>query len=508
MGFRLRGAALITAVVMALILSLVVGAGVAYVGATARTNWSKTRSEAALLLAEAAINDEIALLNRRVGSPTLGNSSPPALASSGQPYVGRVFTIPNVPGTAWVSTSSDPAGTVAWTSASATMYIQATAMVQGSRRKVRIGGAGDMRISSFGLYGIFGAKEVVGDNQAAIGLTGNANIAVTGGVGTNGVVQGGSGFIDFDFADNYNTAVTSGNQFDNGSPNTNDPVTNTPDPLRFSTVTNVLRAAFPQAGTDPWPWLALNNTNDRIRVYQSSLPSRTPSGTKLGGFTRDQNVLNGKNSNLSGSSLLLRIPQSDNGGSRYGIGSWSGVPLAPTGGKRTLIFPPGDYYLTGMEIDFNSGIEILVDDGGLTVGGNPNATPVRLWFNQPSGSSTNDYIEIPISYTSAPSPKIFRIYYNKGGCALEFARTSQAPSGPMIIFGGVYAMTGGSLSTQITFRGDTNNSNNRISLTGCLIADRVASQGYSSVIWSPDVINQLLDPPIRFGYNGGYVDAL
>jgi choice-of-anchor A domain-containing protein len=132
-----KGGALIGALGVSLILTLLVAGTITL--ASSYRNMAKVRgdSEAALLLAEAGVNDELNRIALRMKSyPANQWSSSPDLLP-GEPYRGRKGTVPDVPGTFWVYSSTGETNTTAWPG-TGPIYVTATAVVGRSMRRVSV----------------------------------------------------------------------------------------------------------------------------------------------------------------------------------------------------------------------------------------------------------------------------------------------------------------------------------------------------------------------------------
>ncbi|MDX2064315.1 MAG: collagen-binding domain-containing protein [Fimbriimonadaceae bacterium] len=136
---RVRGSALIGAMSLTLMGALLVVGGMMFTGSQRRLAHARTDSEAALLLAEAGVNDELnqILRNTANGSltPTGWGTAPTKL--TGQPYAGRKGTITGTPGSYWVYSATAANGTTAW-SGTGPVYITCAAVVNGALRKVAV----------------------------------------------------------------------------------------------------------------------------------------------------------------------------------------------------------------------------------------------------------------------------------------------------------------------------------------------------------------------------------
>ncbi len=488
-GSRKRGATLVTAIFATFGLSLFVGSTALYVSSTYSLAWTRANSEAALLLAEGGVNREIQFISKQMQlmeSPRSHSRQ----KLPGEPYYGYPATIAGMPGKVWVYTS-EPGSNAPW-KGKGPAQITCTAEVGGPRQSGQEDSWGPKVVrtltvqttprSVFSAFAVFALDGAGNGNQPAIGITGGSKVTVVGNVGTNSRIQDGSGDINFTRAYNYNAQRNSGNQFDGDDTYSVNP------PLVMPTVTEVLRSTIKSKPSDPWAWLASNNDNDGIREY-SLLGVLTGDGTKNAGFNRSPIELTNK---------LL--------------GTWVSVNLKPLTTKRVMIFPPGDYYFTGMNVEWDPTTEILIDNAGLTTpaGSNPEGIPVRFWFN---GASKQDYLKIPVMMTNPEDAATFRLFYGKDGAVFNIIRNSNFPQKQYIISGCVYAVTSkldpttgqpadSTLKgTQIDFFGDSQNSGNSNVLYGSLIADRVAFHGVCSIIFPSAPMDQEDDPSMGIGYS-------
>jgi choice-of-anchor A domain-containing protein len=136
---RERGSALLGAMTLTLMGALLVVGGMMFTGSQRRLAHARTDSEAALLLAEAGVNDELNQILRNTSNSALTTANWTTLPSklAGEPYPGRKGTLAGTPGTYWVYSATAPNGTTAWTG-TGPVYITCAAVVNGALRKVAI----------------------------------------------------------------------------------------------------------------------------------------------------------------------------------------------------------------------------------------------------------------------------------------------------------------------------------------------------------------------------------
>ncbi len=490
-GRRSRGATLITAIFATFGLSLFVGSTVMFVSSTYSLAWSRANSESALLLAEGGVNRELQYISKQMQAGS-SQKSHSYKTLPGEPYPGEPMDIEGMPGKVWVYTTQ-PGSTNPWRG-HGPAQVTCTAEVGGKRfadsdsgptvtRKLTIQLTPSSIFKGFALFGLHAAGN--GD-QPSIGITGGSNVIIEGNVGTNGRVQGGAGEINFDRAYNYNARNGDSGQFKG------DETFSYPTPLVMPTVTEILDNILVNMnngyseGGDAWARLGKHNDNDQIRQFKLVGGSLTSSGTQKAGTKSPPFT-------LSDSSFL-------------------GVNPRPLSVKRTLIFPPGDYYLTGLDLKWDGTTEILIDNAGLTTssGNNYNNQQVRIWVN---GASQQNYLNIPVRLTNENDLSTFRLYYANDGSVLNVELTSQFPSAELYVAGCIYAVTSklnpttnqpvdsSMKGTQIDFKGGSANSNQRIVIYGSLIADRVAFHGLCKLVFPSVPMNHVDDPMLGVGYS-------
>lgn len=482
---RKRGAALITALVFTLIFALLVGGGLAYVVQNLRLAAARRDSEAALLLAESGINNEFNYITKNLYDPVVTKRSTQPIQIGGEPYIGRKGTLPGIPGEFWVFTSVSPeAPYQGWTGGN-TLYVICNARVNGAWKRVRVGGENVLG-TLFNLFALFGLDTGNDNNSPSIALTGNANVEVVGTVGTNGHIQKGQGVITYLKAINYNGSYYEGTPKEQFK---DPPVYTNNDRLNFPVVVQVLRALFPatsnMSDSATWAWVKTNRQNSsRILQWKPALPSGTvlnPANVVSAGYPSDDVTLVNKK-----------------------LGSWEKANFKPGSSTvRTLIFPPGDYYFESIDLLDDPATELVIDNAGLSVGGNPNKEQVRFFLY---GSGGKDTVEIPINLTQPNDAKTFRIYDGKDGSVFELLRSSHT-TGEYTLAGCIYAATaqvgkGYLKGIQIRLVGGDGPTSRSV-LLGSLMADRIEFQKYCRIIF-PDDSGNNNDPPVSVGFVGGY----
>lgn len=140
-----KGSVLPAVLIMSAVGSALVVGALTTAGAHYDLSVSRANSEAALLIAEAALNDEMAAIASRSTSGTASTWVTAPTLISGQPYRGRKGAVDGAVGDFWVYASTTPYGTTAWTG-TGPVYLNSTARVGGAIRKasleVKITGGG------------------------------------------------------------------------------------------------------------------------------------------------------------------------------------------------------------------------------------------------------------------------------------------------------------------------------------------------------------------------------
>jgi hypothetical protein len=492
---RSRGRALVGAVAVATIAGMVLGVALVLNSSYNRSVFIKSDAEAALLLAEGGINDELNAITINLQAGNFGAATPPT-QKAGEPYKGRKGSVEGTTGDYWVFTSKDPEGNEPWDGTS-TFYVTANAVVNGSARKVRIGGPNQKFQSPFSSFALFGLDNASGSNQANIGLAGaNTVVQVIGVAGTNGSIQSGSGQISFSAAFNYNAdafATAPDSQFVGSN------VFRKSERLVLPTVTDVIRQTVPatkgMSDADAWTYIRTNLANvTSTKQWKSGLSA---------GATLSPTTVQSANFASSGGGQYVLVNKS---GST--LGRWNSLNNAPgSSTKKTLIFQPGDYYFEKIDLGDNQNTEFIIDNAGLTMaGGNPNRMPVRFFV---AGTGQQDNIAIEVKQTDPSDPGALRVFYNKPGCVFNIIRPSSWTSGTsMNTTCGVYAVTGitGNGGTRISVVGG-NAVNDWININGSLIADRVEFNGRIRVSFPGEGSARPNDPISGVGYSTGYYDG-
>ncbi|MGI8922733.1 MAG: DUF7305 domain-containing protein [Fimbriimonadales bacterium] len=416
---RLRGGVLVTVLVFAAILSLFL-AGVARL---AVAHYSRANVEAdnaaAIQLADAGINFELRWVSDDPRDPNRAHQAQHAEGQNGA-YTG---TVEGVPGSYVVSVRNDSVAGPWY--APAPMAIQSTGTVNGISRTVEIKGE---KHSIFDEYAVYALQTGT--------LNGNQTVVI-GNYGTNGVLTiNGTG-----------TLAVNGEVWFNGigaGANVGRNVFTTPMPVEWPTIDEIANDRFAGGLT----WLSTNNNNNTILQFSKNRPldpNFTIANAIWAGFTQATH-----NHSAQIYKFLTKDdnPNDNVGGSRYA------TPEEGIGGHKVAIIPPGDYYLTDLDMsNTSSGPAWLIDNA---------AGNVNIWIS--GGGTDKDSLDMPVHFTSK-DPSKFRLYYNK--CS------ELSIQGNSTFYGSVYAVPDGCAAT-IKIGGNS-------TINGSVIAVEVLVTGNSVV---------------------------
>lgn len=371
-GYLRRGGVLITALVFALIISLF-ALGVAVV-ATSHMSRSATEADyaTAIQLADAGINHELRWL--ALDAPQVG-----ALAHQADaPYVGTVADIAGG-GQFSVHVLNDD-GTSPWVPTNS-LRIRSTGTINGISRTVEITGQRRTLFGEYAVYMVGDDNDVHSQSSREVGKLGGSGSTVVGNLGTNGGVDWTSG---------DSTKVQGDVWFNGYSPSRSETGANAwvaPNKVQWPTVSQIANQLFPNGGLS---WLATNNNNANVKTFDANDVESLLSNAivKVGG------VSNGvmESPYFSGFEPSQNVEDKP-GGSRYQNG-YEGLF-----GNKVVIFPPGDYFFSGLKMANGNGEAILIDNA---------SGMVRIWV---SGGNAKDSFDLPVIFTS-PDKNKFRLYYN------------------------------------------------------------------------------------------------
>lgn len=588
------GAAMVTALIFTLVTSSLVAGALLLAQSQNTLAYSNVRSESALLLAEAGVNDEIQYISTNLGvtditllstQPVVKAGETATFPGEGSPLKGRKGSVVGQSDKYfWVYSSLDEAGTTGWDGRTAQFWIHSTAVVDGSWRRVRVK---VQAVSIFTLHAIF-ALAAYENASNAITLA-SATVSVIGTGGTNGTLINNNSTIVVSEGLNCNTGEITSGQFLQENVATGGGIVTRVDPLIYPSVSTVLKRVKGRTGdTDEqiWAYLAANNNNATgVYTYRGNAASTdintsnceliglsgnvfvNKSGSTLGAWQnagpRPGSYLNSTGVTISGASNTtpIEITTGSNhgletgqhvqivgvGGNTAANGAWKITKTGPkkftlnssvgsgtytSGGTsyqnevKTLIFQPGDYYFTNLDLIYDYRTKIVIDPQAYASGGTPGQ--IRFWLYDPANGTQNDFFQLPISVTlpaggTAPDPSLFRLYYAKDGKTFQFARPSSVSyinetshvleqlTGDFTVFGGVYAVTklpydaSALKGTTIDFTGTTGGSGGTIKLIGSLLADKISFHGPCVVQFQES--ENTNDPIAGVGVIGGYNDG-
>ncbi len=520
---RERGAALVAALAFAVMTALISSATL-WVSSTHYTRaYAEARSESALLLAEGGVNDELAHLAEGVGNPdpsdpvvTAGETT--VYPGEGHAVYGRKGYVSATDETYWVCTSANEwarsgAAPQPWDGMAETFWVTASANVKGSWRRTEV------QVSKQSLFGPYAVYSNGGDDNctsSGVSLDVSADVTITGTSGTNGKVSCAAGArLSVGSCVNANKGNCSSAQYTSSTQRTGSTLCSRNTPYAYPSCSTVLKkscglTSYSDGGA--WSYLKLNNDNYAgIYTYRSGATSSTIStgacvragysGTTCRNFTYFSSTSNG---------------------------AWDYCRSKPgTGGAvKTLILEPGDYYFSSLQLNYDSGTELVIDPQAYASGGTPGQ--VRIWINDASWFPMDDNIDIPIKMTTTTGtteadPSLFRIYYSKDGNCLNFNRPSGCKdyrgvsiTGDWDFCGGVYAVTRSAntqgcsttIGAQVKFTGctSTTTGNGKCHFTGSVMCDRAAFSGGCKVDASASCAHKK-DPPCGARICGGYRDC-
>jgi Tfp pilus assembly protein PilX len=363
-----RGGVLVTALIFALVISLF-AVGVALVSsshldrATVESDYAT-----AIQLADAGVNFELRWLSN--DTSTASARAHQSLPQAGQlsAYTG---TVPNIPGGGSFTVSvSNTDGSGPWSPPNHVL-IRSTGTINGISRTVEVTGRSR---GLFGEYAIFSIDEAkMGGSKAfVIGNMGtNGPVSFSGG-NPEGNIQGELTFNGYPANGNLSGEMRGSN------------VWWYPNPVQWPTVSEIAESLFVGGLT----YLKNNNDNDRVKSFLASDTESLLSNAitmSIGTGSLEKRQFN--------SFAPSRNLQDRPGGNRYQNGS-EGLY-----GNKVIIFPPGDYYFSGVKMSNGTGEAILIDNA---------SGMVRIWIN---GGNAKDSLDLPVLFTSSDKNK-FRLYYN------------------------------------------------------------------------------------------------
>lgn len=451
---RQAGAALITVCMVSVCTAMLLGASLTVALTSTQLGWSQANSEAALELADAGVNSELNYVALNLNATTQSGKSSQPVAYSGvtaeapntsTPVKGRPGTVTGYSGgTYYVYSSMDAAGTQAWDGVTSPYYITAHACVGESWQMVQVQASSS---SLFNVYGIF----ALGDSSSTPTVTVNSGstVSITGSAGLNGTVsQSGSCQFTAPCAINANCSKHSSGQLTSSNLCSGGYLCSQQAPIVYPRTATCCGTCFGCASgsSDATCFSACKTqccNSSCVYTYNNNAWNSTINTNnccKLSGGCGNQ--LTSSCWNNAGYDPSTYTSQ----------GWWWGDPA--TQAAQTLIFEPGDYYFTSMQLAYDCTKEFIVDPCAYASGGTPGQ--VRFWFydpnsatdGNPADSCCQQITNTCASGSSTPDPGQFRIYYGKDNCTCNFQRpnnvtawTGYTLTGDFNLYCGVYACT-------------------------------------------------------------------
>jgi len=134
---NIKGSALIAVVVLSAVGATLIVGSLMVSGSNYNLAMSRSNSEAALLLAEAGLNEELISISSRTSQTDASTWVTVPSKTSGEPYEGRKGSVPGVSGNYWVYGTTSPTVKTAWTG-TGPLYLVAVAKVGGAIRKASL----------------------------------------------------------------------------------------------------------------------------------------------------------------------------------------------------------------------------------------------------------------------------------------------------------------------------------------------------------------------------------
>ncbi len=446
---REGGIALVTALMISLATAMVLGASLAVVLTSNSLGWSQVRSETALQLADAGVNSELQYLSQNVAQVniTLKSSQPVAavgvtLKYPGENYAvkGRQGTVPGFDGGVfWVYSSNDAAGTVAWDGVSTPYYITSSGYVNKTWSRIQV------TCKSSSLFNLFASGSQGSYSGDTVGVVANpgAGVVINGPTTINGQVTTGTGAtVTSPQVINANTCTYSSGQYTNTNVASGGKLVTKKTPYVYPTCANVYKQScgHPEEDDDhAWARCKSScNNSTGVYTYRSDANDDTIKSSNCQRATFSGNTLN----NSCWNNAKTRPGTYDSNWWWW----WN-----PTVSVQTLIFEPGDYYFSSVQLAYDASCEMVVDPQAFASGGTPGQ--VRFWVHDLAANHpTDDSIALPISNTcangQAVDPGMFRIYCGKDNKECRFTRPNSCKdwqgntiSGDFEFKCGVYACT-------------------------------------------------------------------
>ena len=427
---RESGIALITVLLISVATAMLLGASLCVTLTSSKLGWSQARAEVALQLADAGINSELQYIAQNQGQSLISLKSSQPLAAVGVTikYPGENFAIKGRSGTVpgfssgnfWVYSSNDAAGTTAWDGVTSPFYITASGYVNKTWQRVQVS---TQTTSLFNLYGTIALGSYNG-NSTGVTVAPSASVVVTGPAGRNGQVSTGTGStFTAPQAINANGCTYSNGQFTSSHVATGGTLVSCNQPYVYPTCAQIIKQACGHneySDDDAWTWRKSNCDNaNKVYTYRSDA---TDSTIKASNCTK---VVGGCGTVLNNAdwNTCNTKPGTYDSSGYYWFWYWQN----PTVSVQTLIFEPGDYYFSSVQLAYDASCEMIADTQAYASGGTPGQ--IRFWIYDKGSSVTDDCIQLPITNTLAAGETDadcgrFRMYFGKDGHECQFKRPS------------------------------------------------------------------------------------
>jgi len=444
---REAGIALVTALMISLVTATLLAASLCVSMTSNELGWNQARAEAALQIADAGINWELQYIAENTGqsSITLLSSQPIAGLGVTIKFPGESFAIKGTNGTVpgysngqfWVYASNDSAGLTAWDGVTSPFYITSSGLVNGAWNRVQITSQAS---SVFNIYGS-GALGSYSNSPTTITVASGGSVVASGPAAVNGTVStGNGGSFTAPTAINSNTCTYSSGQFTSSNVASGGSLCSKQAPVVYPTCASLIRKTCSQPNyTDAqaWSWRSSNcNNSSGVYTYTNYASSSTISTHNC------QRVSGGCGTTLNNAcwNNANTCPGTYNSSGYY----WGWYWENPTYAVQTLIFEPGDYYFTSVQLAYDCTCQMIIDPQAQASGGT--AGQVRFWVYDPGSSPTSDSCSLPIDCTCSNGSVFscagtaqqnstttnssncdcgqFRIYYGKDNCTCQFNRPS------------------------------------------------------------------------------------
>jgi len=503
---REKGVALITAIVISVALAMLLSASLVVAMTNTRLGWDQVEKSASLQTADAGINNELQYIAINAGSSIL--SSQPIVYNgvttrlpNGNLVKGRPGLVPGYnQGEFYVCSSNDAASTIPWDGTTSPFYITSTGIVGGEYQIVQVTSTAKSIFNNGGsTTNNPGNGVTVNPSPQCQNTTPCSDVEISGSFGTNGNVNCSKNCnIHADSCVNWNSN-NANNQFNNNNVTNGGQLLSNSQPLVMPKTVDACSACFGFNRTNSQPGCSgdshdsnifnncKNNCKNSSGIYQYNNNARA-SNISPQNCTKFNYLGYQLNNDCFGYANI-----------KPGTGWWWGNNNNNSCAVNTLIFEPGDYYFTDINLLYDASCELIIDSGALASNGTPGQ--VRFWIYSNDGNS--DCIQIPITNTLAPGettidPGKFRIYYAKDGCTLSFTRPNNISdcngneiTGDFDYYCGLYSCTkpcgdntcsvGTTVSINGTCQQKANPGTGCCNFHGCMVCDKLVCSGACNI---------------------------